>query len=129
MPPIRSGRCQVRFPTRTRTSRFTPAWSPTPASCGDGNGRFPSWAWCIETRAAGVVETDAARAAATLGYQSGRQSLPQVLAAVEEQTSQTLAFLQTLTDYNQALAQYTVAVLPPSTPSDTLAAALLPPQG
>ena len=50
-----------------------------------------------------------------------------MLSAVERQTLETLAFLQTLTDYNQALAQYTLAVLPPATPSDTLAATLLPP--
>ena len=57
----------------------------------------------IETRAASVIETDAARAAATLGYQSGGSRSPRVLSAVERQTLETLAFLQTLTDYNQAL--------------------------
>ncbi len=79
----------------------------------------------LRDRAAAIVESDAVRAAATLGYESGNGSLPEVLSAVRRQTAQTFAFLQTLTDYNQALAGSTLALLPPDTPADAVAAALI----
>jgi poly(3-hydroxyalkanoate) synthetase len=82
----------------------------------------------LENRAAAVVQADAARAGATLGYPAGKASLAAVLAAVEAQRAQTFAFLQTLADYNQAWAGYTLALLSPDAPAEALAAALLPPQ-
>ena len=82
----------------------------------------------LQDRAAAVVQADTARAAATLGYPAGRRSLAEVLAAVGRQTAETFALLQTLTDYNGALAGYTLSILPSDSPAETLAAALLPPQ-
>ena len=82
----------------------------------------------LENRAAAVVQADAARAVATLAYPSGKPSLADVLRMIETQRSQTVAFLETLTDYNLALAGSTLAVFPPDAPAESLAAALLPPQ-
>jgi hypothetical protein len=89
---------------------------------------LPLLAGGLQDRAAAVVQADAARAAATLGYPAGKVSLAEVLAAIQTQRSQTFAFLQTLTDANQALTGYTLALLPPDAPAEALAGALLPPQ-
>ena len=75
-----------------------------------------------------VVGADAARDAAAADYQRGRRSLDAVLAAIDTQTRQTLAFLQTLTDYNQAIADYALAVLPPDLPAGHLVQTLVVPQ-
>ena len=40
------------------------------------------------------------------------------------QTRQTLAFLETLTAYNRAIAEYALTVLPPETSADDLLATL-----
>jgi hypothetical protein len=89
---------------------------------------LPLLARSLQDRTAAVVQADTARAAATLGYPAHKRSLAEVLAAVGRQTAETFALLQTLTDYNQALAGYTLSILPPGSPAETLAAALLPPQ-
>ena len=47
------------------------------------------------------------------------------MAGVGRQTQQTLAFLDILTDYNRAIAEYVLTVLPPATPADKLVAALV----
>ena len=75
--------------------------------------------------ATAVVRADAARAAATADYQAGRRPLGDVLASVDDQTRQTLAFLQTLSDYNQAIADYALAVLPPNLPPEKLVQTLV----
>jgi len=79
----------------------------------------------IEDRAAAVVQADTARAAATAGFQSGRQPIGPVVASIRCQTEETLAFLETLTQYNQAIADYALAVLPSTTPAAQLAGALV----
>jgi hypothetical protein len=79
----------------------------------------------LRSRAAAVVETDAARAAAAHAYGDGKQPLPETLAAVRRQTSQTLAFLQTLGQCNRLRARWAMAVLPPATSAEDVAAALV----
>ena len=44
---------------------------------------------------------------------------------VGAQGRQTLALLQVLVDYNRAIAEYALSVLPPATDADRLAAALV----
>jgi len=77
----------------------------------------------LRRRAAAVVEADAARAAAS-SPADGR-SIELLLSCIRRQTEQTFAFLATLTDYNRAIAEYALTVLPPETPPDKLAAALM----
>ncbi|MGO8688850.1 MAG: hypothetical protein ACLQLG_04395 [Thermoguttaceae bacterium] len=142
---------EAQFTLATATGRAADALWPLPSSLPRADQGFASgdlraaaipesWAlrrWKttlpllaggLHNRAAAVVEADAARAAATLGYPSGKPSLADVLSTIEMQRSQTFTFLQTLADYNQAWAGYTLAVLPPDAPAEALAAALLPPQ-
>jgi hypothetical protein len=87
---------------------------------------IPALADSLQDRAAAVVQADAARSAATAAYQAGSQSIDYVMASVRQQTEETSAFLDTLTQYNQAIAEYTLTVLPPGTPGLQLADALLP---
>lgn len=86
---------------------------------------IPSLCRGLEDRAAAVVQADTARAAATSGFQSGRQPIGPVVASIRSQTDETLAFLDTLTQYNQAIADYALAVLPSTTPAAQLAGALV----
>jgi len=86
---------------------------------------IPSLCDGLEDRAAAVVQADTARAVATAGYESGRQPIGSVIASIQRQTEETLAFLETLTQYNQAIADYALAVLPSTTPAAQLAGALV----
>jgi hypothetical protein len=81
----------------------------------------------LRRRAAAVVEADAARAAAT--SQADGRSIEPLLSCIRRQTEQTFAFLATLTEYNRAIAEYALTVLPPETSPDKLAAALMAAQG
>ena len=51
--------------------------------------------------------------------------IDQAIEGVAAQTEQTLAVLDTLTDYNRAIAEYVLTVLPPATPANRLVAALV----
>jgi hypothetical protein len=86
---------------------------------------IPALGESVQQRATAVIESDAARAAATEKYRAGGASLDSVLESVAEQTEQTVAFLETLTDYNRAIADYALAVLPPAAPAEKLASALV----
>jgi len=87
----------------------------------------PGLAETLKRRATAVVEADVARAAATTGWESGQRPLALVLDGVGRQTQQTLAYLQTLTDYNRAIAEYALTVLPPGTPNEQVVGALVLP--
>ena len=86
---------------------------------------IPVLAAGLEDRATAVVRADTARAEATAVYQAGTAPLDLVLAAIDRQTSETLAFLAALTDYNQAIAEYTLTVLPPQVSADQLVKTLV----
>ena len=75
--------------------------------------------------ASAVVGDDTVRATLTAEFQQGHRSLEPVLAAIDTQTARTLDFLQTLTDYNQAIADYALAVLPPDLPAEQLVQTLV----
>ncbi len=79
----------------------------------------------FQHRASAVVQADAARAQAAEAYESGDRPVTAVIEAIQYQTDQTLGFLDTLAEYNQAIADYVLAVLPPTVPSQQLAGALV----
>ena len=79
---------------------------------------IPALGESVQQHAAAVVEADAARVAAAEKYRVGR-SLDRVrLEGIAAQTQQTLALLDTLTDYNRSIADYVLIVLPPATPAN-----------
>ncbi len=79
----------------------------------------------LRRHATAVVESDASRAEVTTSFLGGERSIEQVLAAINRQTDRTFAFLQALTDYNRAIAQYALAVLPPEASSERVVSALI----
>jgi hypothetical protein len=79
----------------------------------------------LQEQAAAVVEADSARAAATTAYQLGGRGIEQLLTCVRSQTVETFAFLQTLTGYNRAIAEYALTVLPPAIPGEQLVQTLV----
>jgi hypothetical protein len=86
---------------------------------------IPGLAASVQQHAAAVVEADTARAATVAACPNAdARSIELLLASVNRQTQQTLAFLGTLADYNRAIADYALTVLPPETPGEELAAAL-----
>ena len=79
----------------------------------------------VTARAEGVVEADRLRSALLADYAAGRGPLTGVLHSLERQTTDSLAFLTDLTRYNQAIADYALAVVPIDLPVATLAGALV----
>jgi hypothetical protein len=79
----------------------------------------------IMSRATAVVTADSARAAATDNYRANRAGIDAVLAAIAGQTDETTALLRCVTDYNAAIAEYSLTVLPLGYPADKLAASLV----
>jgi hypothetical protein len=82
---------------------------------------IPGLGETLQRQAASVVEADAVRAALSTCCQPDRRPIEPVLAAIESQTAETLSFLQTLTAYNRAIAEYVLTVSPADTPAETLA--------
>jgi len=79
----------------------------------------------LQDRANSVIQADQTRTAAMTAYQSGRCALDYVLTTLNWQTSETLAFLGTVAEYNLAIADYALTVTPPSVPYDKLVEALV----
>lgn len=75
---------------------------------------------CVQEQATAVVAADLARAEATAAYLRGNGRVEVVLAAIEAYTRQTQAFLETVAQYNQAIADYALAVVPPTITGDQL---------
>jgi len=86
---------------------------------------IPTLAKSVQDHATAVVEADTARATVTGGFQTGTQSIGCLLDRTARQTDRTLAFLQSLTDYNMAIAEYALAVLPQNVSSDKLVETLV----
>jgi hypothetical protein len=82
---------------------------------------IPALAEGVRDRAAAVVQADTARATATAAYREGCEPIVPVLDSIDRQSDQTLAFLRVLTEYNQTIAEYSLAVLPPNVSGDQLA--------
>jgi hypothetical protein len=60
----------------------------------------------INAHAAAVTMSDAARAAVTADFLSGRTTAEHVLAAIDVQANETVAFIDQLTEYNREIARY-----------------------
>ena len=72
-----------------------------------------------------VVEADIARAGAMASFQAGSLDPDILLETIGGQTRQSLAFLETLTEYNAAIAEYVLVVAPPGTPTKRLSRTLV----
>jgi len=90
-----------------------------------GLALIPGQAENVQRLARAVIEADLHRAARTAIYESGGGSLAEVLQAVQMQSDRTRDFLAALTEYNQSIARYVLAVAPPSTRVEVLAASLV----
>ncbi len=86
---------------------------------------IPACAAAVQQQAEAVVEADAARADAAERYRTGRVAVDSAIEGVAAQTRQSLAMLAALSDYNRAIAEYVLAVMPSGTPAHRLAAALV----
>jgi len=86
---------------------------------------IPGLGQSVQQRATAVVEADAARAAAAENYRSGAAAIDQVLDGVAAETEQTSAFLDSLIEYNRAIAEYVLLVRPATTPADKLVESLV----
>jgi hypothetical protein len=85
----------------------------------------PELGQSVLQRAAAVVEADAMRVAVADRYRTGATTIDEALGAVTVQTERTVAFLDTLTQYNRAIADYAILVLPSNIAADKLAASLV----
>jgi hypothetical protein len=85
---------------------------------------IPHLAASVEQHAASVVESDTARVDAAEKYRAGGP-IDAAVEGVATQTGLTLALLETVTDYNGAIAEYVLTVLPPTVTADRLVPALV----
>lgn len=74
----------------------------------------------VQRQAAAVVAADLARAEATASYLRGTGRVEVVLSAIESYTRQTLAFLEGVAQYNHAIGDYALTVVPPTIAGDQL---------
>jgi hypothetical protein len=79
----------------------------------------------LQDRAAAVTDADAARAAAAAKFATGDRDLEVVLASISRQTEETFAFLDSLSEYNRAIVEYALTVLPTATPAEQVVATLV----
>jgi hypothetical protein len=86
---------------------------------------IPALSQGVQQRATAVVEADSARVAITDRYRSGGATIDQAIKSVLTQTNETIATLETLTDYNNAVADYVLTVVPATTPVDRIVSALV----
>ncbi len=76
-------------------------------------------------RAAAVVDADTTRSATVAAYGTGTRTIEAALDTIQRQQQQTLSFIDALTQYNRAIGEYCLAVLPASTSPDELAKSLV----
>ncbi|MHB8900088.1 MAG: hypothetical protein ACYC6Y_15170, partial [Thermoguttaceae bacterium] len=79
----------------------------------------------LKDRSLAVVEADSRRVATLGAFQTRSVRFDRVLAAVEQQTQESLEFLNVLAAYNQSIADYVVAVVPEALPEEQLVATLV----
>ncbi len=105
--------------------------APAPRSFGaawairKNTAAIPGFSESVRLHASAVIEADADRAAAFEKYDRRQSSLFVALEKIGRQRERTNEFLSTLTEYNQAIAEYAIDALPPNTSPDRLAAALI----
>ncbi|MCE5266415.1 MAG: hypothetical protein LLG00_00820 [Planctomycetaceae bacterium] len=79
----------------------------------------------VQERATSVVETENARGAVAENYRRGAAAIDQVIDSVTAETEQSLAFIDSLMQYNRAIAEYVLLVFPATTPADKLVESLV----
>ena len=82
----------------------------------------------VSDHAAAVTESDAARAASTADFLSGRKSFEHALATIDVQSIETATLIDSMSDYNQMIAKYVVGNSTPIKTAETLSEALMVPQ-
>ena len=86
---------------------------------------IPSLYENLQERAVAVVTADRARQPDLAAYQAGQISVGQVLFGIRQQTAETMAYLATATDYNRAIADYALTVLPATLAPEEVASSLV----
>jgi len=86
---------------------------------------IPALGEAVQKRAAATVEADIARVAAAENYRAGKADIDEAIQSILFQTEQSMAFLHSLTAYNQAIAEYALTILPPTVPPDQLVSTLV----
>jgi len=76
--------------------------------------------------AAACVAADGLRASLAGQFRSGRAKVEPLVAAIHRQGDETLRLVKALDDYNRAVGEYALAVLPATTTGEQLAALLVP---
>lgn len=79
----------------------------------------------LQRHADAVVGSDDARVAMLADYQAGQRPLIDAVSAVRRLTNETLAFLDSQSQYNVEFADYALAVAPAGVPASVLAKALV----
>jgi hypothetical protein len=85
----------------------------------------PALGESVRQHATALVESDSAQRQAVDRYRGRETSIDELLDAASRETQQTSAFLDALCDYNHAIAEYVLLVVPPTTPADRLVTALV----
>ena len=67
----------------------------------------------------------ASSAETTAAYRNRELPFVRVLDAVEQQSGETREFLGALLAYNQSIAEYAIAIVPPAIPEEKLVATLV----
>ncbi|MEN6458641.1 MAG: hypothetical protein ABFC63_06890 [Thermoguttaceae bacterium] len=86
---------------------------------------IPGLAENLQQWAAAVAETATACTANIENYRVGAASIDRVIESLAEETEQTTAFADALTQYNGAIAEYALLVLPTGAPANKLVESLV----
>jgi hypothetical protein len=113
-----SGRYQLRLDSQPKS--LVDSWPVRRLAA-----TIPALGESVQQHAEAVVEADVARVAAAEKYRSGRGTIDEAIESALTQTRETAAILSTLTDYNRALADYVLTVVPPGTPASRLVSSLV----
>ena len=90
---------------------------------------IPTLSEAVMSRAGAVVEADAVRADAAGQFADGTLSVDAAMGKIQEQSEHTLAFLDTVTAYNQSIAEYEYVVRTNSGADDDVSERVLEPVG
>ena len=116
--PPHAGPYQMRLELQDR--RLAESWAMRRLAA-----TIPALSEDLGRRARSIVESDRRRVETTAAYRSRELPFVRVLDAVEQQTGETLEFLGALLAYNQSIAEYAMAVVPPAIPEEKLVATLV----
>lgn len=116
--PPHAGPYQMRLELQDR--RLAESWAMRRLAA-----TIPALSEDLGRRARSIVESDRRRVETTAAYRSRELPFVRVLDAVEQQSGETLEFLGALLAYNQSIAEYAMAVVPPAIPEEKLVATLV----